>query len=212
MRSVATYLAFSFVGALMACSQAGDANAPDTAPVDPVPTVIDLGVFGATGPVIGEDGTGELLLKRSGQSEPVSVQFQNGARSEFALAPGDYRITQIGELRCQGLDFSVDPQTDLRALGTVRAEIVKAKYYVALMAGHPAKLDEIAGLAEVRAIPADQVDARPISVTHHAPCSVHSQGPGQSWRDRPLGERIALGAAIAGFCAIALAAGGFCAF
>ncbi len=80
------------------------------------------------------------------------------------------------------------------------------------MAGHPAKPDDIAGLAEARSIATDKVDARPISVTRHAPCSVHQQGPGQSWRDRPLGERIALGFAIAGFCAIALAAGGFCAF
>ncbi len=196
----------------MACSQAADPDAPVAAPLEPVPTVIDLGVFGATGPVIGEDGTGALHLMRTDEAEPVIVSFQNGAPSEFVLAPGDYQITQIGELRCQGLDFSVDPQADLRALGTMRAEIVKAKYFVALMAGHPAKPDDVAVLAEARSIPADHVDARPINVTLHAPCSVHQHGPGQSWRDRPLGERLALGAAIAGFCAIALAAGGFCAF
>lgn len=211
MRSYAAYLAILALGAVMGCNQAGGPQA-SAEPAVPVPTVIDLGVFGAVGPVIGEDGTGQLHLKRADGGEPVTVPFQNASPSEFALAPGDYRITQIGELRCQGIAFSVGGDARLRALGTIRAEIVKSQYYVALIAGHPAKPDEIAALAEARSLDTAKIDARPISVTRHAPCSVHRLGPGQSWRDRPLGERIALGFAVAGFCAIALAAGGFCAF
>ena len=53
MRSYAAYLAILALGAVMGCNQTGDRQA-SAEPTVPVPTVIDLGVYGAVGPVIGQ--------------------------------------------------------------------------------------------------------------------------------------------------------------
>ena len=191
---------------LAACAE----EAPEAGP--PVPTEIELAFSGYVAPVLDAEGAGEVSFLRKGAEDAVVVPFRNGAPAEFALAPGSYELTRIGVLQCRGLEFDVDPAAGARALGTIRGEIVRTNYFVALMAGQPATATQVSALAGAQGLTPDGIDATPIALTEKAPCFIHRGGPGETWRDRPLGEQILLGIGFAGFCAVALAAGGFCAF
>jgi hypothetical protein len=184
----------------------------DPQPVQPIPTALQLGVSGHVAPVLDADGQGKVTLIRDGADAPITVSFQNDVPADFELAPGHYEITAIGLLTCRGMEFDVDDGAGGRHLGTIRAEIIKTRYYVAMIAGHPATVFEISELADKTGIAPGNIDDRRISATEAAPCFIHRGGPGQTWRDRPLGEKILLGIGFAGWCAIALANGGFCAF
>jgi hypothetical protein len=208
MRPIRPTIAAMALLLLAAC-----ATQPDPAqPPRLTPTALHLTVTGDTAPVLGTGTTGQIELTRDGAAEPVSLEFENGALAVTDLQPGQYNITRIGQLTCRGLTFEVDPSARVRALGTLRAKIITTDYYVALMSGRAASEAEIAGLAEhVQAAP-ETIDPRPITVTETAPCYLSTGGPGTTWRERPLGEKILLGIGFAGFCAIALASGGLCAF
>lgn len=186
--------------------------APEAEAEPPVPTEIELAFSGYVAPVLDSGDAGEVVFQRKGAEDPVVVPFQNRAPTAFALVPGEYELTRIGVLQCRGLEFDVDPSSEARALGTIRGDIVKTSYYVALMAGRPATTTQVSALAGSQGLSPDGVDATPILLTEKAPCFIHRGGPGETWRDRPLGEQILLGIGFAGFCAVAVAAGGFCAF
>ena len=98
------------------------------------------------------------------------------------------------------------------ALGSIQAKINTTDYYVMLMSRHPATQAELAGFAAQTRTSLDDIDARPITIAEKAPCFAGTSGPGTTWQERPLGEKILLGIGFAGFCAIAVASGGFCAF
>jgi hypothetical protein len=188
-----------------------------TAPVDPqparsTPTALHLTITGAVEPVLGADGTGRIELVRDGTAEPIGVAFENGVLAIADLQPGEYSISTLGQLTCRGLTFEVDPSSGARALGSLQAQIVTTDYYVALMSRKPASGAEVAALAERTQTAPTAIDARPIAMAEAAPCFLGRGGPGTTWRDRPLGEQILLGIGFAGFCAVALASGGFCAF
>jgi hypothetical protein len=199
--------------ALLPLLLAACATAPaEPQPARPVPTALHLTITGATEPVLGAGTTGRIELVRDGTAEPVGVDFENGAMVVADLEPGQYSIAALGPLTCRGLTFEVDDAASARALGSLRAEIITTDYHVGLMSRRAATGAEIAGLAErVQAAP-DTIDAQPIAMAEVAPCYMGTGGPGTTWRDRPLGEQILLGIGFAGFCAIALASGGFCAF
>ncbi len=129
-----------------------------------------------------------------------------------SLPPGRYSIARIGPLACRGLSFEVDPSAGARALGSLRAEIITTDYHVALLSGRAATGTEIAALAARTGAAPGAIDARPLVIPEAAPCFISLAGPGATWRERPLGEKILLGIGFLGFCAIAVASGGFCAF
>jgi len=174
--------------------------------------MLHLGVSGHAAPVLDAEGRGQITLVRDGADEPLTVAFQNNAPSGFELAPGYYDVTAIGGLTCRDMGFEVADGAAGRHLGVLRAEIIRTSYYVAMIAGRPATDAEISELAQTTGTAPDNIDDRPISAAEAAPCFIHRGGPGQTWRERPLGEQILLGLGFVGFCAIALAAGGFCAF
>jgi hypothetical protein len=188
------------------------ANSETTPPGPPTPTTLQIGVSGYVAPVLDADGRGQITLTRDGADAPITVYFQNDVPSGFELAPGHYEINAIGALTCRDMEFDVDDGAGGRHLGALRAEIIKTSYYVAMIAGRPATDAEIFELADETGTAPSNIDDRPISAAEAAPCFIHRGGPGQTWRDRPLGEKILLGIGFAGFCAIALASGGFCVF
>lgn len=196
---------------LAAC--AAEPDGPDAAqPPRLTPTALNLTISGDTGPVLGTGTTGQIELTRNDAAEPVTVEFENGALAAADLQPGQYSITRIGPLFCRGMTFEVDQDTRARALGSLHAEIITTRYYVALMSRKAATGAELAGLAERTQTAPGAIDARPVSIMEKAPCFLGRDGPGTTWRDRPVGEQILLGIGFAGFCAVALASGGFCAF
>ena len=188
------------------------ATPPAAPPGPPIAVTLHLGVSGHSAPVLDAEGRGQITLARDGADEPLTVAFQNNAPSVFELAPGHYDVTAIGGLNCRGMGFDVEDGADARHLGTLHAEIVKTSYYVAMIAGRPATDAEISEVANESGAAPGNIDARPISAAEAAPCFIHRSGPGQTWRDRPLGEKILLGIGFAGLCAVALASGGFCVF
>lgn len=197
--------------ALLPLLVAGCATAPSEAPpAQPVPTALQLTITGAVEPILDTDGRGRVALLSEGTAEPISMEFENGTLAVQDLPPGQYSITNLGPLTCRGLTFAVDQSP--RALGALQAEIVTTDYYVALMSQKPAAAAEIAELAERLQAAPEAIDARPIVLSETAPCFMGRGGPGTTWRERPLGEQIMFGVLIAGFCAAALASGGFCAF
>jgi hypothetical protein len=195
-----------------ACAeQNGTAPEPAAAPVESVPVAFRLGITGKNAPVLAEDGSGQVTLRHKETKALVPVAFGNGALAVHDLAPGEYSITGIGPLICRGLDFELGEARG-RALGEIRAEIVETDYYVALMASRPASRADVTELAAQAQIAPGSVDARPLPITESAPCYLSKSGPGTTWQERPLGEKILLGIGIAAFCAAALASGGFCVF
>ena len=197
---------------LLAACAAEDAAPAEIRPAPPQPTAFRLTVTGATGPLLGTGTTGRIEFLRDGADEAIGVEFENGALAVEGLEPGLYSIARIGPLICRGLTFEVDPSASARALGSLRAEIIKTDYYVALMSLAPATGAEIEELAERTGAAPGTIDTRPLQAAEAAPCFVNRAGPGATWRDRPLGERILLGIGIAALCAAAVAGGGFCAF
>jgi hypothetical protein len=203
-----TTLVVLFPLLLTACASGPEAEQP----VPPVPTSIQLTFTGDTVPVLGSGGTGQIELHREGAGEPVLLEFQNGVAEIHNLPPGKYSVEKIGVLTCRAMTFDIDPSARARALGSIEARIITTDYYVALVSRHPATQAELAGFAAQVQTPLDGIDARPISVAEKAPCFLGTGGQGTTWQERPLGEKILLGIGFAGFCAIALASGGFCAF
>ena len=201
-----------FLPLLLGACAAEDTAPPEIRPARIQPVAFRLTVTGKTGPVLETGTTGRIEVLREGADKAVGLDFENGKLSVHELPPGRYSIARIGPLACRGLSFEVDSSAEARALGSLRAEIVATDYYVALLSGQAATGTEIAGLAErVQAAPG-AIDARPLVIPEAAPCYVGRGGPATTWRERPLGEKILLGIVIAGFCAAAVAAGGFCAF
>lgn len=192
---------------------AGCATAPaEPGPVQPIPTALHLTISGATEPVLNADGSGQIGLVREGAAEPIAVQFQNGGVTTTDLGPGRYSIATLGPLTCRGLTFDIEPRSSARALGSLKAEIITTEYYVALMSRKPATSTEIAELAGRTNAAPDRIDATPVSQTEAAPCFMGRGGPGTTWHELSTGEQILLGIGFAGFCAVSLASGGFCAF
>jgi hypothetical protein len=206
--SQATALAVLLSLLLAACATEPEA----VGPVPLAPTSIQLTFTGNTTPVLGAGDTGQIELHRKGEDEPILLEFQNGVTVVSDLPPGKYSVERIGVLTCRGMTFDVDPSADARALGSLRAKIITTDYYVALMSQYPATDTELAEFAEQTDTIVDGIDAHPITIAEKAPCFVGTGGPGTTWRERPLGEKILLGIGFIGLCAIAVASGGFCAF
>jgi hypothetical protein len=82
---------------------------------------------------------------------------------------------------------------------------------VALMSRASVAEGDVAALAEAAGTPAGAVEAHPLEVTETAPCSL-GPGPGTTWDNMTLAEKVLVTVGFAGFCAIAVASGGFCAF
>ncbi len=197
---------------LLAACATGDTAPTEIRPAEVQPVAFRLTVTGKTGPVLGTDTTGRIEVLREGADEVIGLDFENGELTVHELPPGHYSIARIGPLACRGLFFEVDPSAGARALGSLRAEIITTDYHVALLSLAPATGIEIDALAERTGAAPGAIDARPLVIPEAAPCFINRAGPGSTWRDRPLGEQILLGIGFAGFCAIAVAAGGFCVF
>ena len=196
---------------LAACAEAPPVpTASEPARLQPV--AFRLTVTGKTGTVLETDATGRIEVLREGADEAIGLDFENGELAIHELPPGRYSIARIGPLACRALSFEVDPSAEARALGSLRAEIITTDYYVALLSGQAATGTEIAGLAERTGAAPGAIDARPLVIPEAAPCFLSRSGPGTTWRERPLGEKILLGIGFVGFCAIAVASGGFCVF
>jgi hypothetical protein len=197
---------------LLAACAAEDTAPPETQTARIQPIAFRLTVTGKTEPVLGTGATGRIEVLRKGADEVIGLEFENGALTVHELPPGSYSIARIGPLICRGLAFEVDPSARARALGSLRAEIIMTDYYVALMSLAPATGTEIAGLAERTGAAPGAIDARPLVIPEGAPCFISRAGPDATWHDLPLGQKIMLGILIGGFCAAAVAAGGFCVF
>ena len=195
---------------LLAACAAGRTALPETGQIQPV--AFRLTVTGKTGAVLETGATGRIEVLRAGADEAAGLDFENGEMAVHDLPPGRYAIARIGPLICRGLTFEVDPSANARALGSLRAEIIATDYHVALLSGQAATGTEIAGLAERAGAAPGAIDARPLVIPEAAPCFVGRGGPGTTWRERPLGEKILLGIGFVAFCAAAVATGGFCAF
>lgn len=183
---------------------------PGSAAQRPVPVAVRLTLKGATATVLGADGTGQLSLTRDGADKPLSLPFANGALAIHDLAPGHYQIAALGPLQCRGLAFEVSAAP--RYLGAVNAELVKANYRVALMSRPRVPRADVAEIAAKAGVGSDGVDARPLEIPEDSPCFLGPNGPVTTWEDLTLGEKVILGAGVAGFCVLAVAAGGFCHF
>ena len=197
---------------LLAACATEDAAPTEIEPAQLRPVAFRLAVSGKTGPVLETGSSGRIEVLRDGADEAVGLEFENGELTIHELPPGRYSITGIGPLACRGLTFEVDPSAKARALGSLRAEIIATDYLVALMSLAPATGAEIAGLAARTGATPGAVDARPLVIPEAAPCFMNRAGPGTTWRERPLGEKILLGIGFVAVCAAAVAAGGFCAF
>lgn len=195
---------------ILAACASGRAELPETGQTQPV--AFRLTVTGETEAVMETGTTGRVEVLRDGADEATGLDFENGEMTVHDLAPGSYAVARIGPLKCRGLSFDVDPGTQARALGSLRAEIIVTDYDVAMMSVAPASGAEIAELAGRLQTAPGTVDARALTIPEAAPCFAGHGGPGATWRDRPLGEKILLGIGFAGFCAIAVASGGFCVF
>lgn len=194
---------------LTACKEA----VPASTDAGPVPVAFRIDLDGATTPILAEDGTGTLELTRAGAEEPVPLAFENGRLAVHALAPGRYAVTHLGSLQCRGLEFDVGARP--RYLGALRARVVRAEYYVALMqpaVASAADVARLAGQAGADAGAAGAIDARPLAVTEAAPCFLGNDGPVTTWEDLTLAEKVMLSIGMAGLCAVALVSGGFCHF
>lgn len=213
MRPYARILALAALLLLpVACAEQGDAvPEASAAPKEAVPVAFRLTVTGASGPVLPDGARGEVSFLRKGAKEPLAVAFESGSTVVHPLPPGRYSLAGIGPLACRGLDFEVGPASP-RALGTLNAKIIETDYYVALMSGRKATGTELADLARETGTAAEGIDARPLGIPESAPCFVSKSGPGQTWHDRPLGEKILIGIGFAAFCALAVTQGGICAF
>ena len=194
---------------LAACEEAGRGTAAP-AETGPVPVAFRIDLDGATGPILAEDGTATLALERDGADEPVELGFENGRLAVHPLAPGRYEVTHLGPLQCRGLAFEVADRP--RYLGTLRGQVIRTDYHVALMQPAVAAPADVAALAEQAAADAQRVDAAPLAITERAPCFLSQDGPVTTWEDLTLAEKIMLSVGVAGLCAISLAAGGFCQF
>lgn len=195
---------------LLAGCTATDERADEPVAAAAVPVGFRIALTGATGPILAEDGSGALELEAPGADEPLSLGFENGSLAVHGLAPGRYEVARLGPLQCRGLTFEVG--TRPRYVGTLRAEVVRTDYFVALMQPAVADPADVAALAGRADVGAEAVDARPLAVTEAAPCFVGEHGPATTWDDLTLEEKIILGVGVAGLCAISLAAGGFCHF
>lgn len=202
-------LARAVFGALLLAACAAQESAPGPG-AGPVPVGFRLALAGDTGPVLDAEGRGRLELARKGADAPVSVAFENGGLTVHDLTPGRYEITGLGPLQCRGLAFEAGAEP--RYLGAVSADLVRADYHVALMSRPSVPPADVAALAEGAGIEPDAVDARPLDITESAPCFLGRDGPLTTWDDLTLGEKVMLGVGVAGLCAVALAAGGFCQF
>ena len=213
MRPAPRFLALiALLPLLLAACAAEDAAPTEIRPAQIQPIAFRLTVTGKTGPVLGTGATGRIGVLREGADEAIGLDFENGELAVHELPPGHYSIASIGPLACRGLSFEVDPSAQARALGSLRAEIIATDYYVALMSLAPATGAEIAALAERTGAAPGAIDARPLVIPEAAPCFINRAGPDATWQELPLGEKIMLGIVIAGFCAVAVASGGFCAF
>lgn len=197
------------LGSLLLAGCAAQEAPPPAETGGPVPVGIRLTLSGDTAPVLGDDGTGSIALTRQGADQPVSLSFENGALAVHDLAPGQYQIAALGPLACRGLAFEVAAAP--RYLGAIDARLVEAEYHVALMTRPRVVEPDVAAVAGEAGASAQAVDARPIQLVEAAPCSL-GPGPGTTWDNLTLGEKILLTVSLAGFCAIAVASGGFCHF
>ena len=132
---------------LAACAEAPPVP-PASEPARLQPVAFRLTVTGKTGTVLKTGATGRIEVLREGADEAIGLDFENGELAVHELPPGHYSIARIGPLLCRGLTFEVDPWTQARALGSLRAEIIATDYYVALLSLAPATGTEIAALAE----------------------------------------------------------------
>ena len=197
---------------LLAACAAEDTAPPETQTAQIQPVAFRLTVTGKTGAVLETGASGRIEVRREGADEAIGLDFENGELAVHELPPGHYSIARIGPLLCRGLSFDLDPSAEARALGSLRAEIIATDYYVALMSLAPATGTEIAALAERTGAASGAIDARPLVIPEAAPCFISRAGPDATWHELPLGQKIMLGILMAGFCAAAVAAGGFCAF
>jgi hypothetical protein len=168
------------------------------------PIALRLSVTGATQVMHRGADPIPVELTRAGTEAPVALILENAALSTHTVPPGHYSITRIGPLTCTGISFDLEPGAGLRALGTLSAEIIQTDYDIALISAKPASPVDLASL--------DAADAAPLTVHRQALCHAGRGGQGTTYQDLSTGEQIMLGIVFAGFCAIALAGGGFCAF
>jgi len=191
--------------ALAACAASGpgsdDRAAPEAA--TPTPAALRLVIAGDADPVFALDQPIPVELNRDGADAPVTLEVRAGSLSVARLPPGHYAVTRIGPLACAGIGFDLGPGP--QALGTLRAEVLRTEYDVALISAVPATPADLAELG------ADAADA-PLTVHRQALCHSGRGGTGTQFRDLSPAEQIMAGILFAGFCAAAVASGGFCAF
>jgi hypothetical protein len=189
---------------LAACATAGPEPDSALAPGEPRAAALRLSVTGATA-VLDTTAPISVELVRAGAEEPVTLAFTDGDLAMHELPPGRYAVTRIGGLSCTGLDFELAPGAAPRALGTLRAEIIRTDYDVALVSGSPATPADLAQLGGT-------AESDPLAVHRQALCHSSRDGDGTQFHDMSPAEQVMTVILFGGFCAAALASGGFCAF
>ena len=217
MRTNFARIALLTVASLLTAACAGGMgggadDAHEAASAAPVPVALRVELSGETAPILDEDGGGRIELLYEGSDEPIEFAFQNNVMTVAELIPGRYEIARLGPLFCRDIGFEIAPEARARALGTLRARIIETEYYVALIALDPAGAPTISEVAERTGGTAGAVDARPIRAAEQAPCFLGRGGPGMTYHDLPLGQKILVNIGLVGFCAAAVASGGFCIF
>lgn len=193
--------------ALAACAAAGQGpgERDDAVAPAPVPVALRLVITGAAEPVFAPDRPIPVALSRGGAEAPATLEVRAGALSVAQLPPGRYAVTRIGPLACAGIGFDLGPGPAPQALGTLRAEVLRTEYDVALISAAPATPADLAVLG-------GGAEAAPLTVHRQALCHSGRGGAGTQFRDLSPAEQVMAGILFAGFCAAAVASGGFCAF
>lgn len=181
---------------------------PETAAVETVqlrPVALRLNLTGKAPAVFGGATAIPVLLARTGTQEPVAAEFTPGALTRLELPPGDYAVSRIGPMACSGIGFTLTPGAEPRALGVLDAEILQTEYDIALIGAGPASAADLAELGS-------GAQSAPLFIDRKALCHAGRGGPGTQYHDLTLAQKITVGVFFAGFCAAAVASGGFCAF
>jgi len=194
-----TLLPLIFAG----CAAAPKSPAPDASlgAAPPRAVALRLVLSGSADAVFPPGQKVPVELAYGDEGPVVSLDLVPGRRSLHDLAPGGYAVTRIGPLGCTGIGFAVGPGAAPADLGTLRAEVLQTDYDVALISARAASPGELG-------------DAEPVPLFAHrqALCHASRDGPGTEYRDLSPAERVMVAILFAGFCAAAVASGGFCAF
>ena len=200
MRQFAKALACGVLLLLGACATAPEQPEP-AEEAAPRAVALRLELTGKAEAVAPGGGAIPVAVARGG-FEPVLLDFQDRALSVHDLPPGRYEIAAIGPLSCTGLGFEIAPGSGPVSLGTLRAQVLRTDYDVALLKAAPPGPADLAGGAE----------AAQLYVDRQALCHAPRDYEGPVWDDLPMEQRLLFALMMAGFCVLTVAAGNICTY